>query len=65
MAGSRKFDKRGSGPMFWLLLALLVFALYSASVAALTAEDCGEGAKQTWQILPPGWECSNRLSGYG
>lgn len=50
--------------MFWLLLAVLVFVLYSASVAALTAEDCGDGAKQTWQVLPPGWECSNRLPGY-
>lgn len=61
----KKFDRRGSGPMFWVLLVFVVFVMYSVSVAAVTADDCGKGAPKTWHVFPPAWECDARLPGYG
>lgn len=65
MAGAKKFDRRGSGPLFWVLLVLIIFALYSGTVAALTADDCPAGSNASWQVFPPAWDCSPQLPGYG
>ena len=65
MAGGKRLDRRGSGPIFWVLLVVVVFALFSVMMAASTADDCGSGNKQ-WQFFPPQWECvGNRGVGFG
>ena len=61
MAG--KSDRRGSGPLWFLALVVVIFVLYSATVAASTADECGDGDK-SWQIFPPEWECQ-APSGFG
>jgi len=59
MAGGKKMDRRGSGPWFFIAIAFLVFFIYSLAIAAATADDCGGGAK-SWNLVPPGWECTGR-----
>jgi hypothetical protein len=54
-----------TGPLFWALLAIVIFGLYSVTVAAVTKDDCGEGVAQSWQVFPPEWECNPQLPGYG
>ena len=51
-----KMDRRGSGPLWFVILVLVIFVLYSATIAASTAEDCGTYGRK-WQIFPPEWEC--------
>ena len=55
--------RRGSGPMWFVALAVVLFSLYSLAVAASTADKC-DGLRRTWQIVPPHWECS-RPTGFG
>ena len=64
MAKMNKLDRRGSGPFFWIAIVVVVFALYSLTVAATTAEDCGDGVDKEWIVFPPGWECHSR-PGFG
>ena len=59
MAGGKKYDRKGNGFYWWLALFTIVFALYSLTVAATTADKCGN-AKREWVIVPPGWECEVR-----
>jgi hypothetical protein len=56
MAGGKKLDRRGSGPSWFVMLAILVYFLYSVTAAAITASDCGDGPKE-WSFFPPGYEC--------
>ncbi len=56
MVGKGKHDRRGSGPLWFLALALVVYALYSLAVAASTADDCGDRGRE-WKFFPPEWEC--------
>jgi hypothetical protein len=51
-----KMDRRGSGPLWFVILVLVVFGLYSATIALSTADDCGSWGRD-WQIFPPEWEC--------
>jgi hypothetical protein len=55
MARGSKIDRRGSGPLFFILIALLVYFLYSVTVAAATTGECP--GTQQWVFFPPGWEC--------
>lgn len=60
-----KIDSRegGSGPMFYVLLLVLLYAAISAVIAWQTLENCG-GAEHTledWRVFPPGWECPSRF----
>lgn len=55
MSGARR-DRRGSGPLWFVILAVVVFALYSITVALSDADHCGTYRRE-WQIFPPGWEC--------
>jgi hypothetical protein len=55
MAGN-KMDRRGSGPLWFVILVVVIFALYSVTVALSTADECGTFG-QEWQIFPPEWEC--------
>jgi hypothetical protein len=64
LARSKHFDKRGSGPFFWIAILVIGFGLYSLTVAATTADDCGDGVDKEWIIFPPGWECQSR-PGFG
>ncbi len=59
MVGGKKMDRRGSGPWFFIAIAFLVFFIYSLAIAAATADDCGGGSK-SWNLFPPGWECTGR-----
>ena len=59
MVGGKKYNSTGSGFYWWLALLTIGFALYSLTVAATTAEKCGD-AKREWVIIPPGWECQAR-----
>jgi hypothetical protein len=56
--------RRGSGPMWYLALVVLVFALYSLTIASSTADKCDVyGGDKTWQVMPPRWECNGRRGG--
>ena len=59
MLGKNKMDRRGSGPLWFLMLVVTVYILYSAAIAIATGDDCGRGSKH-WVIAPPGWECDVR-----
>jgi hypothetical protein len=63
MAGGNKLDRRGSGPVWFLMLAVVIFALYSVVIALAGREDCNRGPKH-WQVFPPAWECDTR-PGFG
>jgi hypothetical protein len=57
--------RRGSGPMWFVALAVVIFALYSLAVAGSTADKCdASGGDKTWQVVPPHWECNGR-PGFG
>jgi len=63
MAKMNRLDRRGSGPFWFLALVLVVYALYSLSIAASTADKCGGGPRE-WQIAPPEWVCTRpRIGG--
>jgi hypothetical protein len=48
----------GRGPQFFLLVAIMMYALYSGVIAWSTFEDCGvELEWSDWRLYPPGWEC--------
>ena len=49
MVGKSSLDRRGSSPIWFVLLAIAVFILYSVTVALTTADDCGDLGKE--------WEC--------
>ena len=57
MAKMNKLDRRGSGPFFYLAIVVLIFSMYSLTVALATADDCGKGVDKEWVIFPPEWEC--------
>jgi hypothetical protein len=63
MGKNKRMDKTTSGPWFWLAIIVLAFALYSLTVAATTADDCGSRERE-WIVFPPGWECRSR-PGFG
>ena len=51
--------RRGSGPMWFVALAVVIFALYSLAIAGSTADKCDDvGGAKTWQVMPPRWECN-------
>lgn len=56
--------RRGSGPMWWVALAVVTFSLYSLMIAASTADKCDGFADKSWEIAPPHWEC-HRSPGFG
>jgi len=62
MAG-KKLDRRGSGPLWFVMLAVVIFVLYSVAVAVAGQDDCNGGAK-SWQVIPPGWTCDT-TPGFG
>lgn len=56
---------RGGGPMWFVALVVVIFALYSLAIAATTADKCdGVGGDKTWQVMPPRWQC-DAPRGYG
>jgi hypothetical protein len=63
MVGKSRLDRRGSGPFWFILLAIVIYCLFSLTVALTTAQDCEPLGKQ-WQIFPPEWECT-RNPNYG
>lgn len=63
MVGAKKLDRTGSGPFWFIMLAVVLFALYSVAVAAAGVDDCRGGPK-TWQFFPPDWKCTT-TPGFG
>jgi hypothetical protein len=63
MAGGKKLDRRGSGPLWFLMLAVVIYVLYSAAVAYDGKDDCGGGSK-SWHFFPPEWVCDG-TPGFG
>jgi hypothetical protein len=63
MAGHHKLNPRGSGPLWFAMLAIVLFVLYSVTVALSTADRCGAYDK-SWNVLPPRWECKTQ-PGFG
>ena len=61
MVRGKKMDRRGSGPAWFLMLAIVLFIIYSMAVAVYTEDDCPGG--KDWQFLPPKWECTGGLPG--
>lgn len=48
----------GRGPVFFILIAFMIFALYSGIIAWKTLDKCGdENSAKSWRIYPPGWVC--------
>lgn len=58
-----RFDRRGSGPIWFVMLAIVIFVLYSLTVAFDTAEKCGDLGRE-WNVFPPEWECKG-TPGFG
>ncbi len=46
--------------MWFVMLAVLVYFLYSLAAAAATAGDCDGGATE-WRFFPPGYECQRSI----
>jgi hypothetical protein len=59
----KKYDRRGSGPWWFIAIGVLAFAMYSLTVATATRADCHGGPKH-WEFFPPAWECDRRI-GFG
>ena len=53
-------DERAADRGSALAIVVLVFALYSLTMAVTTADDCGDGVDKEWNIFPPEWECNSR-----
>lgn len=51
--------KPGHPILFWGFILVVVFALYSAGAAIMTANDCDSvsGGKKEWTVFPPEWQC--------
>jgi hypothetical protein len=60
-AGSVNLDTKNSlrgRAIFLVLIAVLVFVLYSAAVAVNTVDKCGnEDSPKHWSFFPPEWVC--------
>ena len=53
--------KARRGVVWWVLLAVTLYALLSISIGVATADACGRlNDDKTWQFFPPGWECPAR-----
>jgi hypothetical protein len=56
-------ERPGRKVWFFLAIAVIVFGIWSAAVAATTEDDCGAAPKE-WQVFPPEWQCNTR-PGFG
>ena len=56
MVGKSKMDRRGSGPLWFLLLGIVIYALFSLMIALGTVDKCDDFGRE-WQIFPPEWKC--------
>jgi hypothetical protein len=51
-----RLNQRGSGPIWFVMLIVVLFVLYSVTIALSTADECGDLGRE-WQVFPPEWEC--------
>jgi hypothetical protein len=49
--------------MWFLMLVIVIFVLYSTAIAIAGQDDCGD-AGMSWQFFPPEWECDTK-PGFG
>ena len=57
--------RQHSGPIFYLALAVVIYALISVAIAFATAGDCGNlRSEKRWVFVPPQWDCDSSLPGY-
>ena len=48
----------GRGPVFLLLLAVVIYIMFSIATAMTTIKDCdNQGLGRHWQFFPPKWIC--------
>jgi len=54
---ARTSSRRGIG--FFVILAVLVYALVSGGIALTTGRDCNNKGlvRASWNFVPPRWEC--------
>jgi hypothetical protein len=55
--GKGQHDRRGSGPWFFVAIAVIIFGAYSITVAATTYNKCGDDGAKEWSVIPPEWQC--------
>lgn len=53
----RKYGRTGNGPIFYIALAVVVYALISVAIGMATLNDCDDFPDREWRLFPPGWEC--------
>ncbi|QGG95483.1 hypothetical protein [Actinomarinicola tropica] len=55
----RNAQRTRSGPITYIALAVVLYALLSVAYAlATTNSACGElNDYKEWRLVPPGWEC--------
>ncbi len=48
-----------SGPIYYIALAVVLYALFSVAYALATdGSACGQfNDQKEWRLFPPGWEC--------
>jgi hypothetical protein len=52
--------RSGRGIGFFLILAVLVYGLFSVGIALSTGRECSDrGQQREWRVVPPGWECKD------
>jgi hypothetical protein len=50
---------------FWVMLAVLLVALYIGIRFVSTVDSCGEGSpNKRWNWAPPGWVCTYPIGRY-
>jgi hypothetical protein len=50
----------GFGPGFFIILAVVLYVLWSGVMAISTADNCGQlRAEKHWVYFPPKWECDS------
>lgn len=50
--------RSGRGIGFFLILAVVIYGLFSLGIALSTGRDCSDkGLQREWNVVPPRWEC--------
>ena len=52
-------ERRPNGPLWWVFMAVAIYAVAAASLAISTADKCGDRLDDDkhWNWIPPEWEC--------
>jgi hypothetical protein len=53
-----KTSAAGRGPVFLLVLAVVIYAMFSIATAMTNIKDCEPNGKH-WSFFPPHWICDS------